>query len=36
MPASILGIFREVLAIAVDDGVVFDRNVLQVGLIRED
>ena len=33
---SILGIFREVLAIAVDDGVAFDLGALQVGLIREE
>jgi hypothetical protein len=32
----ILGIFREVLAIAVDDGVDFDLDALQVGLIREE
>jgi hypothetical protein len=32
----ILGIFREVLAIAADDGVVFDLDTLQVGLIREE
>jgi nucleotidyltransferase AbiEii toxin of type IV toxin-antitoxin system len=32
----ILGIFREVLAIAADDGVAFDLDALQVGLIREE
>jgi hypothetical protein len=32
----ILGIFREILAIAVDDGVAFDLDALQVGLIREE
>ena len=32
----ILGIFREVLAIAGDDGVAFDLDALQVGLIREE
>jgi predicted nucleotidyltransferase component of viral defense system len=32
----ILGIFREVLAIAVDDGVDFDLDALQVALIREE
>ena len=32
----ILGIFREVLAIADDDGVAFDLDALQVGLIREE
>jgi predicted nucleotidyltransferase component of viral defense system len=31
----ILGIFREVMAIAVDDGVAFDLDALQLGLIRE-
>jgi predicted nucleotidyltransferase component of viral defense system len=33
---SILAIFREVLAIAADDGVVFDLEALGVGLIREE
>ena len=33
---SILSIFREVLAIAEDDGVAFDFDTLQVGLIREE
>jgi len=32
----ILGIFREILAIAADDGVEFDRDGLRVGLIREE
>jgi len=32
----ILRIFREVLAIAADDGVAFDLDALQVGLIREE
>ena len=32
----ILSIFREVLAIAGDDGVAFDLDALQVGLIREE
>src|SRR4029079_1685920 len=32
----ILGIFREVLAIAVDDGVDFDLDALQIALIREE
>jgi predicted nucleotidyltransferase component of viral defense system len=32
----ILGIFLEVLAIAVDDGVDFDLDALQIGLIREE
>ena len=32
----ILGIFREVLAIAGHDGVAFDLDALQVGLIREE
>jgi Nucleotidyl transferase AbiEii toxin, Type IV TA system len=32
----IFGIFREVLAIAVDDGVAFDLDALQVALIREE
>ena len=32
----ILGIFREVLAIAGDDGVAFDLDALQIGLIREE
>jgi predicted nucleotidyltransferase component of viral defense system len=32
----VLGIFREVLAIAADDGVGFDIDTLQVGLIREE
>ena len=32
----ILSIFREVLAIAGDDGVAFDPDALQVGLIREE
>jgi predicted nucleotidyltransferase component of viral defense system len=32
----ILGIFREVLAIDADDGVAFDLDALQIGLIREE
>lgn len=32
----ILGIFREVLAVAGDEGVAFDVGALQVGLIREE
>jgi len=32
----ILSIFREVLAIAGDDGVAFDRDALQAGVIREE
>lgn len=32
----ILGIFREVLAIAADDGVAFDLDALHVALIREE
>ncbi len=32
----VLGIFREVLAVAADDGVAFDLDALQVGQIREE
>ena len=32
----ILGIFREVLAIAANDGVAFDLDALQIALIREE
>ena len=32
----ILGVFREVMAIAVDDGVAFDLDALRVGPIREE
>jgi hypothetical protein len=32
----ILGIFREILAIAADDGITFDLDALEVGPIREE
>lgn len=35
-PQAMLDIFREICAVAMDDGVVFDVEGLQIDLIRED